>query len=96
MCRIVTGDQIKEKRDLQQLITGSIFRAKAPFSATALYREVEQKSRGNQAGIGNEEISEMVDNTLISLLRADLLTISHGIYSVVMPEEFIPLLREIS
>ncbi len=87
MCRIATGEQVARRCDLQNLITGSIFRSPSPFNAISLADEIVSASRGSRLELKKSDITIMVNDTILSFLRAGLLSTSMGNYSLALPIE---------
>lgn len=94
MCRIAKGEQLDRWCDLQNLITGSIFRSPVPFNARSLAKDVVSASRGAQLQLSNSDITDMVNDTLLSFLRAGLLSVSKDNYSLVLPPEILKLINK--
>ncbi|MDE7192362.1 MAG: hypothetical protein K2O14_00190 [Oscillospiraceae bacterium] len=94
MCRVATGEQLNRWCDVQNLITGSIFRSTLPFNAISLADDILSASRGSQLKIKNIDIKNMVNDTILSFLRAGLLSVSMDNYSLVLPTEMSQVIKK--
>ena len=80
MCKVKTGKQITEMRDVQNLITASIFRAAYPYSIQSMIKEISRSCRGARIQITYEQIREMVEDTTTVFLRAGFISVRLGYY----------------
>lgn len=95
MCRIATGEQVIRWCDLQNLITGSIFRSSSPFNATSLADDIMSATRGSRLVLRKSEVTSMLNDTILSFLRAGLLSTSMGNYFLVLPIEISKVIKKI-
>lgn len=93
MCRIATGEHLNRWCDLQNLITGSIFRSTLPFNANSLTENIMAVTRGSRLNPKDSDITNMVNATLLSFLRAGFLSVSMESYSLVLPTEISQLIK---
>lgn len=80
MCRVKTGAQITEMHDVQNLVTASILRSQQPYSISTLSQKVMDSCRGSNVLISEKQITELVKETTIALLRAKYISSNAGRY----------------
>ena len=80
MCRVKTGAQITEMHDVQNLVTASILRSQQPYSISPLSQKVMDSCRGSNVLISEKQITELVKETTIALLRAKYISSNAGRY----------------
>lgn len=80
MCRVKTGAQITEMYDVQNLVTASILRSQQPYSIAALSREIVDSCTGANIPISDRQITELVRDTTMALLRAKYISSNAGCY----------------
>lgn len=82
MCRIVTGQSITNISDVQNLITAYIFSSTEPFNTTVLLRKVEEACIGCSLDLTANKIHDMIDDTIMSFLRAEYIDSVKGLFYV--------------
>lgn len=80
MCRIKTGSQITEFHDVQNIVTAYILRAQQPFSISALSQDITKACAGSKIHLSDKQITELVKDTTIDLLRANYISVNKGRY----------------
>ena len=80
MCRVKTGAQITEMHDVQNLVTASILSSQQPYSISTLSQKVMDSCRGSNVLISEKQITELVKETTIALLRAKYISSNAGRY----------------
>ena len=79
MARVKTNEHIKDLQDVQNLVTGIIFRQLAPFSKSELEKAVERYMERSPVE-DKKGIQEIIDNTLKTSISNDWLTYKQGKY----------------
>ena len=80
MCRVKTGAQITEMHDIQNLVTASILRSQQPYSIVTMSKKIESSCVGAGIPISGSQITELVRDTTIALLRAKYISSNAGCY----------------
>ena len=80
MCKIKTGAQIQEMTDVQNLVTAYILRSRQPYSIPALSKKIMRSCKGSSIPISDAEVTNLVKDTTIALLRSDYITSNSGHY----------------
>lgn len=82
MCRIKTGKEIEKMNDIQNMVTSYILRASSPYSIQELSEKVFQSCSGANFNISKQDVSKLVTETTMALLRARYISSnSNGFYS---------------
>lgn len=80
MCRVKTGAQIIEMHDLQNLVTARILRSKQPYNISTISQEIIDSCVGSELSITDKQITELVRDTTMALLRAKYISSDSGRY----------------
>ena len=74
MANIKSGQDIKEKYDVQNIVTACILGAEKPFRCYEMVKVVEKKCEGSSIKITSEQIQELVQDTIVAFQRINLVT----------------------
>ncbi len=80
MCRIKIGEDITQLHDVQNLITAYILRSKEPYTISYISDKVKHSCIGSNLDISSTQITEMVRETTLALLRAKYISSNAGYY----------------
>ena len=81
MAKVKYGSEIKTKADLQNLITGLIFRKEDSFTLGDMVNLVAKYSKGTKLILTEKELTSMVEYTLDLFQREDLVSCENGRYT---------------
>lgn len=80
MANIKSGQEIKEKYDVQNIVTACILGSQTPFTEPEMVETVEGKLKGSSIKITRKEVEELVEYTIMSFRRIKLVTVCNGKY----------------
>ena len=88
MAIVKYGADIKNKGDLQNLITGLILRMRKPYTLAYMVLLVAKYNRGSKVVISQAELTKMVDETLDLFQRNDIVRCMDGEYNTRVIEKY--------
>ncbi len=80
MCLMKSGAQITELSDLQNLVTAYILRSQHPYTVVDLAQKVLYSCEGSNLPISNDQVTDLVRDTTIALLRSKYISVNAGCY----------------
>lgn len=80
MCQVKTGAKIRNMQDVQNLVTGIIFRQNCEFGRTELLNAVNYNMQGSPISEKHEDIENIVDYSLHIALENDWLVRNEKMY----------------
>ena len=80
MAKVKYGSEIKTEADLQNLITGLIFRSKS-YTLTDMVNLVSRYSKGTEMVLSERKLTSMVEDTLDLFQREELVSCENGQYT---------------
>ena len=88
MAIVKYGSNIRNKGDLQNLITGLILRMRKPYTLAYMVILVARYNRGSKVVISQAELTEMVEDTLDLFQRNDIVRCMDGEYTTRVVEKY--------
>lgn len=88
MAIVKYGADIKNKGDLQNLITGLILRMRKPYTLAYMVILVGKYNKGSEVKISMRELTEMVEETLDLFQRNDIVRCMDGEYNTRVIEKY--------
>ena len=88
MAIVKYGADIKNKGDLQNLITGLILRMRKPYTLDYMVILVAKYNKGSEVKISKRELKEMVEETLDLFQRNDIVRCMNGEYNTRVIEKY--------
>lgn len=82
MCKISVGSDIHSLNDVQNLITGYIFRERYPYNISTLTQKVIESCKGSSLDISETTIKDLVLDTNMTFLRTERIDSYNGQYFV--------------
>lgn len=80
MCKIKTGKAIQTNRDVQNLITSVILRQRSDFNKNGIMMQMRNKMRDTEMEIEDNQVEQMILNTLGVLECSGVVDKKNGIY----------------
>lgn len=80
MACLKTNENIKTYQDVNNLITGIIFRMPDKYRAGKIVSLVERHMKGSEVKISHYRLTKMVEDMLDLFQREDLVTCNNGVY----------------
>lgn len=80
MCKVKTGKAVLNLQDVQNLVTGIIFRQVYSFRTDELLEAVNHYMNGSPIQNNQKEIKEIIDTTLMTCISNDWLTYQRGFF----------------
>lgn len=88
MAIVKYGANIKNKGDLQNLITGLILRMRKPYTLDYMVILVAKYNKGSEVKVSKRELKEMVEETLDLFQRNDIVRCMDGEYNTRVIEKY--------
>ncbi len=92
MCKVKTGRAVLNLQDVQNLVTGIIFRQESSFRRDELLDAVKHYMVGSPMQRDQQKIAKIVDMTLMTSISNEWLTCQYGSY---YPQRRRGLLRKV-
>ncbi len=80
MCKVKTGKAIQTNRDIQNLITSVILRQRSDFNKNGIMIQMHNKMRDTEMEIEDNQVEQMIMNTLGVLECSGVVDKKNGIY----------------
>ncbi len=80
MCKVKTGKAIQTNRDVQNLITSLILRQRSDFNKNGIMIQMRNKMRDTEMEIEDNQVEQMIMNTLGVLECSGVVDKKNGIY----------------
>lgn len=80
MCKIKSGENVKNEQDLENLITGLILRQENEFQEKRIYDLLEMYSKGSPLNISMDRKMQLIGNALDIFCRYGDVICRDGIY----------------
>lgn len=85
MCKISTGAEIQSMSDIQNLVTGFIFREKYPYNISSITEKILFACDGRSFDIADSEIKKIILQTNMTFLRTQQIYAYNGKYFTKRP-----------
>ncbi|MBQ8625949.1 MAG: hypothetical protein IJ419_07305 [Agathobacter sp.] len=80
MANIKSGADIKEMYDVQNIVSACILRAAEPLTIPELVQNTQKLCEGSTIQLTNNQLQEMVEDTVSAFRRINLVTACNGKY----------------